>query len=588
MFMVTVASLLLFVAMFGWGTSTLLRINNKLSRILNTMSSMRKNNDNAKQIEIEGNDEFTEFAHELNHIIDDQYRYQRQLVESKETAEAANKAKSVFLANMSHEIRTPLNGIVGMTEILSDSHLNQSQKEILSDIDASSHALLVLINDILDLSKIESGKLTLSEQDTDLRDCVFETLGMLSAKAMKQQVELQVELNSSIPECVRLDSFRFKQVLMNLLSNAIKFTKDGFVSVELSFHRNDGQDSISCSVIDSGVGIEKHKLSDIFMPFTQEDGSITRRYGGTGLGLTICKQIVEVMGGDITVESTRGLGSCFEFVIPVKVLKAASEEKYSSLSALLIENESRYSKLVIGELERYGVQVTRCSTIHDALLYEDSYDLVFYSRCKEHSAHKQIPQLSARFCSADIILLQHHLFLSPDLDVIASNSLTLPVLGFKLESLLKKAVGPGAVLGSSVLEGNFLPDQQTTLRKVLIVEDNLMNQKIASFFLNKAGIEYKIAGNGLEAVEMIASGEAFSAILMDCMMPVMDGLTATRKIRQWEYDQGKERLPIIALTASVLQEEIDSCFEAGMDAYLPKPYKSQQLFDMFDRLNVPV
>ncbi|WP_367990127.1 ATP-binding protein [Vibrio sp. NTOU-M3] len=574
-------------AMFVWGSSTLYRINSKLRRILNTMSSLRSKN-GVEQIPVDGKDEFTKFAKSLNSIIKDQMNHEKQLVKAKEHAEAANKAKSIFLANMSHEIRTPLNGIIGMAEILSDSHLNNSQKEILSDIDASSHALLVLINDILDLSKIESGNLTLSMHEADIRDAVFDTVNMISSKALKQHVELLIDLDPTLPDLVNIDEFRFKQVLMNLLSNAVKFTNDGFVSIELRYHQEDEQSWLTCSVIDSGVGIEKDKQEDIFKPFTQEDGSITRQFGGTGLGLTICRQIVGLMGGTISVDSTKGMGSCFEFTVPLETFKQICERPTYSYKALLVSNKSKYTDLITSECERYGLEVTVCLNIAQALEKENNYQIVMYCYSGQSGSRNDLSQLSQRHSEAELIALQHHLYLSSDIESLVSATMTLPILGKKLGALLRKISISGEMSHKPYETLEDFSSESLNHRRVLIVEDNLMNQKIASFFLSKAGIDYQIASNGQEAINIIETGKEFSAILMDCMMPIMDGLTATRKIREWEENNQKGRMPIIALTASVLQEEIDSCFEAGMDAYLPKPYKSQQLFDTFERLNVAV
>ncbi|WP_331417502.1 sensor histidine kinase [Vibrio sp. M260112] len=238
LWLIAILGVTIFTVMFTWGYSTLMRINS-----------------------------------ELNQIIEQQKEYEQKLVMAKEDAEAASRAKSIFLANMSHEIRTPLNRIIGMAEILSASHLSSSQKEILSDIDTSSHALLVLINDILDLSKIESGNLMLSIHSVSLREMVFDTINMISSKALKQDVELKVEFADDLPNHIDIDDFRFKQVLMDLLSNAVKFTQQGSVSIEVAAQEG----FLVCHVADSGVGISQEKLSEIFKPFTQEDGSITRR-----------------------------------------------------------------------------------------------------------------------------------------------------------------------------------------------------------------------------------------------------------------------------------------------------------------------
>ncbi|MGB6291656.1 MAG: ATP-binding protein [Vibrio anguillarum] len=579
------ASLLAVLALlFVLGASTSSRISSKLKRIINTMSRLREKQNGIEQIPIDGKDEFSRFTINLNHIIEKQQQYESALVETKEAAIAANRAKSAFLANMSHEIRTPLNGIIGMTEILSRSEFTGNEREILADIDTSSQALLILINDILDLSKIESGNLELAPHRFELAELVYDTVNLVNAKALSQHIELNIYLDPALPRFIIADEYRLKQVLMNLLSNAVKFTKDGYVNTGLTLETGDIT-SIRFAVSDTGSGIDKEMLNTIFDPFIQEDSSITRRFGGTGLGLAICRQLVDLMQGDIHVQSTKGLGSCFEFVVPIEVAEDQPQVEPLATQALLITNMSNYSSAIRRECVQWGIQLNEARDVEQAVKSGLSAVYILYCQSLSHSLQSDLIALREHFSSAKIVVLQHHLFVNKDAIHLAQASITLPFLGARFERALKALVADTET-DLTPVEESQLDDLECNHKRILIVEDNLMNQKIASFFLEKAGIGYVVANNGQEAVDAITQGGHFAAVLMDCMMPVMDGLTATKKIREWEKEQGVEKLPIIALTASVLEEDIKSCFDAGMDAYLPKPYKSKQLFDIFSDLQV--
>lgn len=577
-----------FVLLLVLGLGTFYRISSKLNRILATMGQLRDKRDSVKQIAIDGNDEFSDFVGSLNHIILELKAHEERLIHAKEEAIAANRAKSSFLANMSHEIRTPLNGIIGMTEILASSGLNVNQQDILDDIDTSSQSLLILLNDILDLSKIEAGSLTLNPNAFNFAEMVYDTVNLVNVKAISQHIELAIQLDPELPVMVVADEYRVKQILMNLLSNAVKFTQDGYVNVEVNYVSQDTP-LIRCSVTDTGKGIDKDKLSTIFDPFTQEDGSITRRFGGTGLGLAICRQLLELMDGSIQVHSTKDLGSQFEFTIPVTLPLEQPTPQPLNQTTLFISNNSNYSAAIRRECTRLGLTVVEASTIahiEDAAVTQVVN--VLYCHSLTHGKLSDIDDLKQRFPHARLIMLQHHLFTNKAVADAIHGRITLPFLGLRFEKLLRES-SPSAQLSPVQDARHTRPaqeEEEATNPRILIVEDNLMNQKIATFFLEKAGLAYVIVSNGQEAVDIVTQGGQFSAVLMDCMMPVMDGFTATRKIREWESAQGLKNIPIIALTASVLDEDIAHCFEAGMDAYLPKPYKSKQLFDIFTELEV--
>lgn len=584
--LVSVVVFLVFMLLLFLGLGTFYRISTKLNRILDTMWRMQDKRDQVQLIDIDGNDEFSDFATNLNHIIEEVQLHEASLIQAKEDAIAANRAKSSFLANMSHEIRTPLNGIIGMTEVLGTSGLTANQQDILSDIDSSSQALLILLNDILDLSKIEAGSLTLTSNPFNFAELVYDTVNLVNLRAVTQHDELSIQLDPALPLLVVADEFRVKQILMNLLSNAVKFTKDGEISVEVNFLAEDTP-QIRCSVTDSGRGIAKDKLTTIFAPFTQEDDSITRHFGGTGLGLAICKQLIEMMRGTLSVNSTKGLGSKFEFIIPVALPDEQPEPVQCLQFSLLVANGTSYVAAIRREYQRLGTEWAEAQTVADLTMMEFSKPVshVVYCQSLTQRSEGDIALLRQRFPHASIIFCQHHLFTHRSQVDNVDGWVTLPFLGTRFERLLanQSDVAPGAV-DRTVLEQS--PAAEPSSSCILIVEDNLMNQKIATFFLEKAGLSYVIVSNGQEAVDAVTQGGRFAAILMDCMMPVMDGFTATRRIRQWEEENGMANTPIIALTASVLDEDIAHCFEAGMDAYLPKPYKSKQLFDIFNELEV--
>lgn len=586
------SGVMVIIVLLCWlGFGTWYRVHSKLDAIIHSLNTLIHEHVKGEKVAVDGNDEFTIFAQQVNRMMEEQNRQTKEILKTKESAISANRAKSVFLASMSHEIRTPLNGIIGMTEILSQSDLSDHQKEVLTDIDTSSHTLLTLLNDILDLSKIESGHLQLSLIETDIREVVYQSMILFQSKATSKQLELNINLDERIPPRIMVDDHRIKQIIMNLVSNAVKFTHEGHISVDVDYQESTTQKSVFLTfrVTDTGVGIERDKLNTIFEPFTQEDEGISRQFGGTGLGLAICRQLVAMMGGKLTATSSKGIGTSFEFSIEVEVLPMVGWRSEIIRTGILIADQYPYTDQIVKECRLAGIQLSEVKHIDDLTSSARESEVIFYCHDGKSKLDSAIDELESYVDASRIIVCQHHLTTTYTNSERIHAVLTQPFLGNRFRHAIDELaqVEQNAksyhVTQSAVIHNI---NQSRTHRRILIAEDNLMNQKIASFFLDKAGYDYLIASNGQEALEAITTGEQFDAILMDCMMPVMDGLTATKEIRRWEKEVGSDKITIIALTASVLEEDIQNCFAAGMDAYLPKPYKSNQLFELFNELKL--
>lgn len=586
------SGVMIIIVLLCWlGFGTWYRVHSKLDAIIHSLNTLIHEHVKGEKVAVDGNDEFTIFAQQVNRMMEEQNRQTKEILKTKESAISANRAKSVFLASMSHEIRTPLNGIIGMTEILSQSDLSDHQKEVLTDIDTSSHTLLTLLNDILDLSKIESGHLQLSLIETDIREVVYQSMILFQSKATSKQLELNINLDERIPPRIMVDDHRIKQIIMNLVSNAVKFTHEGHISVDVDYQESTTQKSVFLTfrVTDTGVGIERDKLNTIFEPFTQEDEGISRQFGGTGLGLAICRQLVAMMGGKLTATSSKGIGTSFEFSIEVEVLPIVGWRSEIIRTGILIADQYPYTDQIVKECRLAGIQLSEVKYIEDLTSSARESEVIFYCHDGKSKLDSAIDELENYVDASRIIVCQHHLTTTYTNSERIHAVLTQPFLGNRFRHAIDELaqVEQNAksyhVTQSAVIHNI---NQSRTHRRILIAEDNLMNQKIASFFLDKAGYDYLIASNGQEALEAITTGEQFDAILMDCMMPVMDGLTATKEIRRWEKEVGSDKITIIALTASVLEEDIQNCFAAGMDAYLPKPYKSNQLFELFNELKL--